>query len=246
MATVLERSTNAPIRSVGYEYNKPVASADLNEAQSVIINSISGFLNGKLNANEARIGIEGFTDNNGTGIIVTNIKYAVCNSNNVVFLGSINPSMILKYPGSPQVGSSYDIYAYWRTLDLDPSSTVYTNGIRTNSSQTSIVESTTPNNILDVNLNEEVSVRKSIEFTFVVVIHNSAAPTLSGWSSAVKISTVTLGSGLAPTLVNAVPASSIDEHLKSEMPHVFTDGSTLYKYGLSVVNNHMVFNYEEV
>lgn len=35
-------------------------------------------------------------------------------------------------------------------------------------------------------------------------------------------------------------------HLADTMPHRFTDGTTTYRWGLSVVNGVVMFNYEEV
>lgn len=39
---------------------------------------------------------------------------------------------------------------------------------------------------------------------------------------------------------------SFTTHKNDEMPHQFTDGETTYKYGFSVVNGILTFNYEEV
>ena len=39
---------------------------------------------------------------------------------------------------------------------------------------------------------------------------------------------------------------SLDAHLSDDMPHKFIDGTKTYKWGLSVVNGVVTFNYEEV
>jgi len=40
--------------------------------------------------------------------------------------------------------------------------------------------------------------------------------------------------------------NELDAHLADTMPHKFTDGTTTYRWGLSVVNGVVMFNYEEV
>lgn len=40
--------------------------------------------------------------------------------------------------------------------------------------------------------------------------------------------------------------TDLTAHLAETMPHKFTDGSKTYRWGLSVVNDVLMFNYEEV
>lgn len=244
--SVNERKTNTIIRSVGFEFNKPIASADLNEAQSILLNNIIKYLNGNLSAGTAKFTIGEFSDND-SGITITGIKYCVTDYNSNVYYGYLNPSMNISYPNGLTSGKVYRLFGYWRAIEINPSTTVYVNGIRTNENQPSIAETTATNNILDPDLNEEVSNRKGLELTFIATA-NSTAPELSGWSEGVLISTMTVRSDNTTLLVNNDPASDIDNHLESEMPHMFTDkdSNTRYRYGLSVSNDHMIFNYEEV
>ena len=39
---------------------------------------------------------------------------------------------------------------------------------------------------------------------------------------------------------------TLDMHIASLMPHRFTDGNKIYRWGLSVSNGVVMFNYEEV
>ena len=243
--SVVERSTNTILRSIGFEFNKPIASSDLNVEQSILLNNIIKFMNGKLTNSSLKMTVDEYTDSK-PNITITGLKYCVVDASGNVYYGHIEPSIVIKYPGTPASGSIYKLYAYWRAVELTPSSTVYAYGVRTNASQSSIVETTTTNNILDDNLNEEVSNRKGLEITFVAVANGSSAPSLSGWSSAVQVATITLKSDKSSTITHVVPASDVDEHIENTMPHYFMDDATRYKYGFSVSNDHMILNYEEV
>jgi len=245
---VIERKTNTLERSVGFEFNKPIASADLNESQSILLDNVIKFLGGKLTNSTAKITLDDFTDNK-PGLTVKGIRYCVVDASGNVFYGYSTPNtMILTYPGTVLANNTYKIFAYWRSVDLTPDSIVYEAGIRANANQPSIVERTTTNNIKDANLNIEVSTRKGLELTFVVVSGSGSAPTLSGWSSGVLIANVTIASDKSSVITNTAPASDIDEHIESLLPHYFMSGNKKYRYGLSVneSTNHMSFNYEEV
>lgn len=41
-------------------------------------------------------------------------------------------------------------------------------------------------------------------------------------------------------------ADNHSAHAAAAMPHIFTDGGVLYRWGLSVVGGVLMFNYEEV
>lgn len=41
-------------------------------------------------------------------------------------------------------------------------------------------------------------------------------------------------------------SNDIDDHITEELPHVFTDDGTKYRWGLSVKNGVLMMNYEEV
>lgn len=226
--SVVERKTNTILRSVGFEFNKPVASADLNESQSLIINNILEFMSGKIDPSTLKLTINEFTDS-ATGITVTGARFCVIDANSNAYFGYIAPNTVLTYPGTPAVGSEYDIYAYWRAVELTPASTVYLNGIRANASQPSIVETTTTNNILDTNLNEEVSNRKGLELTFVVVASGDTAPTLSGWSAGVKISEVKIGTEGSEITNTTSPMDDSSEQL-NDLGFSVVDGSVCQTY----------------
>lgn len=38
---------------------------------------------------------------------------------------------------------------------------------------------------------------------------------------------------------------TVDDHISGSMPHIFIDGETTYRYGFSVVDGVLTFNYEE-
>lgn len=246
MPTVNERSTNTIERSVGFEFNQPISSADLNEMQTILLNNMINFMNGKVEASSAKISIDKFTDNH-PGITITGIRYCIADSAGTVYYGAIAPSVRIVFPGTVAVGNAYKIYAFWRIVELTPASTVYKDGIRSNSSQVSISESVTPNNILDDNLGIEVSVRKGLELTFIAVLASSAAPSLTGWNR-VLCADVTIKDGNYSSVINADPASALEDHINAELPHRFKSGNKTYKYGLSIneTTNNAVFNYEEV
>lgn len=222
--SVIERTTNIPMRSVGFEYNKAVASSDLNELQSISSDNIIEYLDGDIPNNTLRVVIDDLVDNK-PGITVKGFKYLVSDINGVKYYGHISApdGIVLSYPGTPASGSEYNIYAYYRTLDADGSDTVYVNGIRTNSSQASISEVVTTNNIADPILGD-ISIRKSLEFTFVV---STSAVSLTGWSNAVKIASVVLNEDLESDITNEFVLGG---------NNVLVDGVTILKDSNNVIS----------
>lgn len=41
-------------------------------------------------------------------------------------------------------------------------------------------------------------------------------------------------------------SQQVTEHLAESMPHVFKEGETTYRYGWKVIENDLIFIYEEV
>ena len=218
---VYENHTNAPIRSVGYEFNRPLASSDLNESQTILSDNVIQYLNGVKVANKLQIALTDTTITS-SSVTVNSLRYCAVDSNGVAFFGSIAPSVALDLPTA---STDSDIYGYFRVVTLTPSSTVYLNGIRANASQASITETTTTNNVLAYGMEDEgeVSNRKSVEFTFVVVAQGGTAPTLSDWSTGTKIAELTFTGGVGKVKDVDPPAaggSEVDDafSLVSENP----------------------------
>lgn len=47
-------------------------------------------------------------------------------------------------------------------------------------------------------------------------------------------------------LVEFADGTTVEAHKADYLPHLFQDGSKIYKWGLSVSNGVVMFNYEEV
>ena len=195
--TLVERSTNAPMRSVGYGYNEALASSDVNEDQTIMIKNAVQFFEEKIEKGTARFSLpfKKFTgSSNYVGIPY--FKYQICDANGVDYYGMVNTGKTqsncpvkLAYPSDAT--TPYKIWIYWRLVTLDTSSTIYKFGLRSNTYTSGITEETTPNNIMDPTLNKELSIRTGIEFTLTVTSASvNSAPSLSGWQSGVLAGTV--------------------------------------------------------
>lgn len=223
--SVVERKNNTIIRSVGYEFNKPISSSDLNESQTILLSNIIKYLEGVIAPGTVKMTIDKYSGDY-KGINITGIRFCVVDNNSEVYYGYINPSLNIEFPNAKS-GNQYNLYAYWRSIEITPDTIFYTNGIRTNDQQSSIVETTATNNVKDSNLDEEVSNRKGLELTFVSVLSNESTtvevPVLDNWSSGVLIATIKTSDNLS-SISNTTPAFS---HLADESIHHLVDSKLL-------------------
>lgn len=193
-ATTIERRTNTLLSKINYTYNKPVSSSDLNESQAIALENVIKYLVGDIPASTLDISVASFSGST-TGLTIKSFKYLCRDDSNHYFYGSVTQDIFLGLNGAVS-GNNYELYAYFRSLELDKDSTTYLNGIRSNEYQSGLTETTTPNNIFDDLLNEQVSTRVGLELTFFFRNNDVAGPpTISGWSTPVLVANVTLDTG---------------------------------------------------
>lgn len=69
----------------------------------------------------------------------------------------------------------------------------------------------------------------------------------AGWNAWEEIPNKTrTGEMIMAALGAYAKGDELKSHIEDEMPHRFTDGSVVYKYGFKAVNGNLQFNYEEV
>lgn len=193
-ATTIERRTNTLLSKINYTYNKPVSSSDLNESQAIALENVIKYLVGDIPASTLDISVASFSGST-TGLTIKSFKYLCRDDSNHYFYGSVTQDIFLGLNGAVS-GNNYELYTYFRSLELDKDSTTYLNGIRSNEYQSGLTETTTPNNIFDDLLNEQVSTRVGLELTFFFRNSEVAGPpTISGWSAPVLVANVTLDTG---------------------------------------------------
>lgn len=220
-ATTIERRTNTLLSKINYTYNKPVSSSDLNESQAIALENVIKYLVGDIPASTLDISVASFSGST-TGLTIKSFKYLCRDDSNHYFYGSVTQDIFLGLNGAVS-GNNYELYAYFRSLELDKDSTTYLNGIRSNEYQSGLTESTTPNNIFDDLLNEQVSTRVGLELTFFFRNSEVAGPpNISGWSTPVLVANVTLDTSTGKaTISNKNPdINDVVDSIESELDNL--------------------------
>lgn len=164
--------------SVEYTFNKPIASSDLNEVQSIISSKISS-LNGI-----AGTGVQiGWLRLDNKSIRITSIYINHPTLNFQTTISNVAIDVISK--ATKNDSSPYQLHVYYRLREVDSKSKIYKNGIRSSGVSTiSPTDEEITNNILDPKLNEEISTRVVVELTFVLnplsVLDNTPTTTEDG------------------------------------------------------------------
>lgn len=156
---------------VEYAYNHPIASSDLNEVQSIFtskLSSLNGLNNTGLQLKWSKV------DNQTIRIsdLFINSLYSSNISSN--FQTSVTDVAIDIKSLTVSSTNKYTLSIYYRLREVNSTSKIYKNGIRSSGLETSSIKTVspadqdTPNNIFDSELNEEVSTRVIVELTFVL------------------------------------------------------------------------------
>lgn len=234
---VVERSTNIPIRAVGYEYEKPLASSDLNEAETIITNNVAALFHDNnyratfyVRPDSIRCTKKYISDGVYEFEFTPAFSYKILDrSTGKYYIGRMDGSYgSYKVSNSDISTNSVHLFVYWRFVQVGPYDRVYYHGCRENEFVT-YNEVITSNNIIDPELGEELSVRDSIEFTFVLMSdHAGSIPKPDGWDYT-NYQTLGLFNNLEnPTAENPTTETYITPET-TEMSYAITNG--MYKDG---------------
>lgn len=169
-------------KKVEYLYNKPIASSDLNEVQSVVTSNMINTMNNITNTS-VKLKWVGTGPNNNRAIMITQLSInkgeTIGNGtdNEDIFQFTMPTSGISVY--SPRISNDlhYKLAIWYRFREVNSKSELYKNGIRSsgitwgnNVPCVTPSDEIIPNNILGVEseLREEVSTRIIIELTFTL------------------------------------------------------------------------------
>lgn len=164
---------------VEYSYNVPIASSDLNEIQSIISNKflpLKGFIGTGVQLKWQR------KSNNSITIPSFFLNYTTNDNKSIQVAVPSCDISVGSVTNSPS--NRYQLDLFYRYREINSQSQIYKNGIRSSGYLT--VSGPTvfpsdliiPNNIFDPLLQEEVSTRVVIEFTFVLQpVGSSLIPT---------------------------------------------------------------------
>lgn len=165
---------------VEYTWNKPIASSDLNEVQSIIsskLSALNGLTESGFQLSWQLIDTVTIQINN---LFINTLPAAINYNNDTVndnFQVSL-PNLQVRVRATEYLTSAprkFTLRVYYRIREVTSGDAIWRNGIRlsglTVNSQPTItgnISSSIPNEIYDSNLNEAVSSRVLVEFTFVL------------------------------------------------------------------------------